>query len=40
MPFEFTGKLNELTLNIDRPKLTADHTKKLEAAQRVNRMSE
>jgi arylsulfatase len=34
VPFRFTGKLNKLTLTIDRPKLTPGE------AQRDNRMSE
>src|SRR5262249_33826257 len=41
VPFEFTGKLNKLTLAIDRPKLTPEDEKRLmEEAQRNNRMSE
>ncbi|WGD49556.1 arylsulfatase [Bradyrhizobium sp. CB1650] len=40
VPFKFTGKLNKLTLKIDRPKLTADDVKKLETVGRNNRMSE
>ena len=40
VPFKFTGKLNKLTIKIDRPQLTPDDVKKLEAAQRNNRMSE
>ena len=35
VPFEFTGKLTKLTLSIDRPKLTPDDVKKLEAAERA-----
>jgi len=39
--FRFTGKLDKLTLKIDRPKLTADDEKRLrEAQQRNNRTSE
>ena len=33
-PFKFTGKLNKVTLSIDRPKLSPDDEKKLEAAER------
>ena len=40
VPFKFTGKLNKLTIKIDRPKLTPEDVKKLEAAHRNNRMSE
>jgi arylsulfatase len=40
VPFKFTGKLTKLTLTIDRPKLTPEDIKKLEAAQRNNRASE
>ena len=41
VPFKFTGKLNKLTLRIDRPKLTPEDEKRLrEAQQRNNRMSE
>jgi arylsulfatase len=40
VPFRFTGKLNKLTLTIDRPKVTPEDAKKLMAAQRNNRASE
>jgi hypothetical protein len=40
VPFKFTGKLNKLTLTIDRPKLTPADLKKLEAATRNNKVSE
>ena len=41
VPFEFTGKLAKLTLEIDRPKLTpADEKRLLEEGQRSNRASE
>jgi arylsulfatase len=33
VPFRFTGKLNKLTIKLDRPKLTPEDIKKLEAAQ-------
>jgi arylsulfatase len=33
VPFKFTGKLNKLTLRIDRPKLTPEDIKKLESAK-------
>jgi len=39
-PFTFTGKLNKITLTIDRPKLSAEDITKLEQAQRNNRVSE
>jgi arylsulfatase len=39
-PFTFTGKLNKLTIKVDRPKLSPEDIKKLEAAQRNNRVSE
>ncbi|MGA2621297.1 MAG: hypothetical protein ABSF26_27040 [Thermoguttaceae bacterium] len=39
-PFAFTGKLNKLTLKIDRPQLSPEDIKKLEAAQRSNHASE
>jgi len=35
VPFEFTGKLNKLTIAIDRPKLTPEDIKKLEAGERA-----
>ena len=38
VPFKFTGKLNKLTLTIDRPKLSPEDIKKLEQAQRNNRV--
>jgi arylsulfatase len=33
VPFRFTGKLNKLTVKIDRPTLTPEDIKKLEAAK-------
>jgi arylsulfatase len=40
-PFKFSGKLNKLTLKIDRPKLTpADEKRLMEEGQRNNRASE
>jgi arylsulfatase len=35
VPFTFSGKIDKLSLTIDRPKLTLDDIKKLEAAQRA-----
>jgi arylsulfatase len=32
-PFKFTGKLNKVTLAIDRPKLTPEDIKKLKEAE-------
>jgi len=40
VPFAFTGKLNKLTIKIDRPKLTPADEKRLMEAQRNNKMSE
>jgi arylsulfatase len=40
VPFRFTGKLDKLTLTIDRPKLTPEDEKRLMDAQRNNHMSE
>lgn len=40
VPFKFTGTLNKLTLKIDRPTLSPDDIKKLQAAERNNRASE
>jgi arylsulfatase len=40
VPFRFTGKLNKLTLTIDRPQLSAADVQKLKEAQRNNRVSE
>jgi hypothetical protein len=40
VPFRFTGKLNKLTLTINRPKVTPDDMKKLIGAVRNNRMAE
>jgi len=40
VPFEFTGKLDKLTLTIDRPKLSPQDVKTLMATQRNNRASE
>ena len=39
-PFPLTAKLNKLTIKVDRPKLSPEDIKKLEAAQRNNKMSE
>ena len=39
-PFNFTGKLNKVKLTIDRPKLTPDDVKKLQAAQNTKKASE
>ncbi len=39
-PFTFTGKLNKLTIKVDRPELSREDIKKLEAAQRNNKVSE
>jgi arylsulfatase len=33
-PFKFTGKINKITLSIDRPKLTPEDIKKLQEAQK------
>jgi len=35
VPFKFTGKLDKLTIAIDRPQLTPEDIKKLEAAQKA-----
>ena len=35
VPFKFTGKLEKLTITLERPKLTQDDIKKLEAAYRA-----
>jgi len=40
VPFAFTGKIEKITLTIDRPKLSPADIKKLQAAQRNNRVSE
>ena len=40
VPFAFTGKINKITLTIDRPKLSPEDEKKLMQAQRNNRVSE
>jgi arylsulfatase len=40
VPFRFSGKLNKLTLTIDRPKLSPADIQKLKEAQRNNRVSE
>jgi len=40
VPFQFTGKLAKVTLTIDRPKLTPEDVKKLQAAHRNNKVSE
>jgi arylsulfatase len=40
VPFQFTGKLNKLTLKIDRPKLTPEDEQRLIQAQRDNSASQ
>ena len=40
VPFAFTGKINKITLTIDRPQLTPTDEKKLEQATRNNKTSE
>jgi arylsulfatase A-like enzyme len=40
VPFRFTGKLNKVTLTIDRPKLLPEDIKKLQQAARNNKTSE
>jgi len=39
-PFPLTAKLNKLTIKVDRPQLSPEDIKKLEAATRDNKMSE
>jgi arylsulfatase len=39
-PFAFTGKLNKLTITVDRPQLSPEDIKKLQAAARNNKASE
>jgi len=39
-PFRFTGKLNKLTLKLNRPKLSPEDIKSLEAAMRTKAVSE
>ena len=39
-PFAFTGKLNKVTLTIDRPKLSPEDIKKLQAAEHSKKVSE
>jgi arylsulfatase len=40
VPFAFSGKIEKITLTIDRPKLTPEDIKKLKMATRNNRVSE
>ena len=39
-PFAFNGKIEKITLTIDRPKLTAEDEKRLSEAERDNKTSE
>jgi len=39
-PFRFTGKLDRLTLTIDRPKLSPERHQKLKMAMHANSASE
>jgi hypothetical protein len=40
VPFAFTGKLNKLTLTIDRPQLSPADIQKLQTTERNNHASE
>jgi arylsulfatase len=40
VPFKFTGKINKITLTIDRPKLTPEDEKRLMQAQRDKKVSD
>ena len=40
VPFKFTGKIDKITLKIDRPQLSPEDIKKLEEARRNNKASE
>jgi hypothetical protein len=40
VPFEFTGKIDKITLTVDRPQLSPEDIEKLKMAQRNNRASE
>jgi arylsulfatase len=40
VPFAFTGKIEKITLTIDRPQLSPEDIEKLKTAQRSNRVSE
>src|SRR5262245_41313461 len=40
VPFAFTGKIDKISLTIDRPQLSAADVKKLQQAQRNNKASE
>src|SRR5208283_1727596 len=40
VPFKFTGKIDKITLAIDRPQLSPEDIKKLETATRNNKTSE
>jgi hypothetical protein len=40
VPFDFNGKIDKLTLTINRPQLTPADIEKLKAAQRNNKVSE
>jgi arylsulfatase len=40
VPFRFTGKLDKLTLKIERPQLTPEHIEKLKEATRNNPSAE
>jgi arylsulfatase len=39
-PFRFTGTLNKLSIKLNRPQLSAEDTKSLEAAMRTKAISE
>ena len=39
-PFTFTGKLNKLTIKMDRPQLSPEDEKRLSEAMRDNKSSE
>jgi hypothetical protein len=37
MPFPFTGKINGVTISVEKPVLTEEDKKKLEAAYRASK---
>jgi len=40
VPFKFTGKLNKLTLKVERPELTPADIKRLEEMERAKSISD
>jgi arylsulfatase len=39
VPFKFTGKINQLTITVDRPKLSQEAIQKIQEAEQKSRLN-